>query len=56
MKLNEFSPAADLLECLLESHRVNFPEDNLIYDDDNDRYVSVGSVREVIEQLRDAEV
>ena len=53
MKLNEFSPAADLLECLLESHRVNFPEDNLIYDDDNDRYVSVGSVREVIEQLRD---
>ena len=54
-KLTEFSPAADVLECLLNAHRYN-TEDCIIYDEGNSRTITVGSVREVIKQLRGADV
>ena len=52
-KLTEFSPTADVLECLLNAHQHN-TDDCIIYDEVHTRVVTVGSVREVIAQLRDA--
>ena len=51
-KLTEFSPAADVLECLLNSNRY-YSDTCLIYDEVSNRVVTVGSVRQVIVQLRE---
>ena len=55
-KLTEFSPTADIMECLLNAYLdVTDGDDSYIYDMTGYNYVSIGSVREAISQLREAD-
>ena len=53
-ELTEFSPAADVLECVLNAYRQLTSNEN-VYDDGNDVYMSIDAVVKVITQLRESQ-
>jgi hypothetical protein len=52
-QLTTFSPAADVLQCLLNALTDACMEFDVIYDDTNDQYIHLSDVNTVIAQLRE---
>jgi hypothetical protein len=53
-ELNEFSSAADVLECVVNA-MFEMTDNEAIYDDVENRYVSFDDAYKVVEQLRDSD-
>ena len=52
IQLTDCSPAADVLECVLNAY-IQLTSNENVYDDDNDVYMSINDARKVITQLRE---